>query len=452
MRTVSGLLLVFSASACHGLLDVSDPTVVRDQDVADASGADARRQNVVSILDFNAPMLAEEVARFTDEWVRDTPVGGFDYLDRRDSQAYEQQRGTNDNHLGLWDQVYWQTSIAIPAVRAYTPDSLKSDFLGQLYGIRGYSALQIAEDICSGLPLDDVSADNQPIFTGPLSTDSVLVVANAQLDSAVKYAHDTTRFITLARVAKGRALLDQGKYAEAAAVVAPVATSDMYATTGSNNLMGQDMTFRPWNRGGFNYAAGDAEGVNGLPFVSAHDPRIPTVVGGARATIPSDTLYRASNLTRSAPMVLASGIEARLIEAEAALHAGQGSWLSTLNVLRTDGTFTTAPNPNDASLTDTTWNAGTGGYAGLAPLADPGTADARVDLLYRERAFWLYSTGHRLGDLRRLVKNYGRNPETVFPTGAFVLGGTYQGATAIPFILASQRQSNPYITTGCTTR
>ena len=52
---------------------------------------------------------------------------------------------------------------------------------------------------------------------------------------------------------------------------------------------------------------------------------------------------------------------------------------------------------------------------GLDTLVDPGTADSRLDLLYRERAFWLLRTGHRLGDLRRLIRNYGRSAETVFP-------------------------------------
>jgi len=35
---------------------------------------------------------------------------------------------------------------------------------------------------------------------------------------------------------------------------------------------------------------------------------------------------------------------------------------------------------------------------------DPGTQVGREDLLFRERAFWLFATGHRLGDLRRLAR------------------------------------------------
>ena len=120
--------------------------------------------------------------------------------------------------------------------------------------------------------------------------------------------------------------------------------------------------------------------------------------------------------------MLASEVEARLIEAEAALRAGSASWLTTLNALRTDGTFeTTAATPPD-----TVWHAGSGGVDGLDMLADPGTAAGRVDLLFRERAFWLFLTGHRQGDLRRLIRQYGRFENTVYPIGLYSpLNGNY---------------------------
>ena len=43
----------------------------------------------------------------------------------------------------------------------------------------------------------------------------------------------------------------------------------------------------------------------------------------------------------------------------------------------------------------------------------------REDLMFRERAFWMFATGHRVGDLRRLSRQYGRDPETVWPTGPY---------------------------------
>lgn len=43
---------------------------------------------------------------------------------------------------------------------------------------------------------------------------------------------------------------------------------------------------------------------------------------------------------------------------------------------------------------------------------------ALQNLLFRERAFSLFLTAHRVGDLRRLVRQYGRGAESVFPSGA----------------------------------
>ena len=113
------------------------------------------------------------------------------------------------------------------------------------------------------------------------------------------------------------------------------------------------------------------------------------------------------------------------MEAEVALHNNDARWLTILNALRTP--------------------------AGLSPLTDPGTAAGRVDLVYHERAFWMYLTARRLGDLRRLIRNYGRSPESVFPTGAYILGGDYGRETAIGFNQTAESMYNKKITTGCTT-
>ncbi len=52
---------------------------------------------------------------------------------------------------------------------------------------------------------------------------------------------------------------------------------------------------------------------------------------------------------------------------------------------------------------------------GMAPLTDPGSASARLDLLFRERAFWTFGRGERLGDLRREIRVYGKTAAQVFP-------------------------------------
>ena len=127
--------------------------------------------------------------------------------------------------------------------------------------------------------------------------------------------------------------------------------------------------------------------------------------------------------------MLASGVEARLIEAEAALQAGDTArWRATLNHLRQTAF---------ASPLDT--------------VPDPGSDSARVSLTFRERAFWLFLTGHRQGDLRRLIRQYGRAPDEVYPRGSYPgAGGQYGTDVTLP-IPAQERVSNPLFT-GCLSR
>ena len=87
--------------------------------------------------------------------------------------------------------------------------------------------------------------------------------------------------------------------------------------------------------------------------------------------------------------------------------------------------------------------------AALPALADAGSASGNVDLLFRERAFWLFDRGTRLEDLRRLIRQYGRNAESVFPTGTFPKGGTY--GTDVNFPVTQAEQNNPNFT-ACTAR
>lgn len=441
---LSGLLLVLSSgvSGCHGLLQVTDPTLVQDHDIANAAGANARRLDVVYRFGPAIANMAKDVALMTDERTVDVATSNLNNaisslsLDRRNSEAFEAAnagRAYEDPHLGTGDQVVTTAAVAIPAVRTYAADSVRGDYLAQLFVMRGYTILQIAEDICPGFPINDI-VDNLPVFSAPFTTDSAVQYAITQLDSAIADVHDSTDILNFARITKARALLDLGQYTQAAALVSAVPTT-FRRVPGywPGNFFGQSpVSWNPSFTSIIRMPVGDSEGVNGIPFVHAHDPRVGTIYRAVRFTNSADSLFDQTKYTTvSDTMVVSSGIEARLIEAEAAINAGDPSWFATLNTLR--ATMITPA---------------------MAPIATmPTTKDAQIDLLYRERAFWLYLTGRRLGDMRRLIRNYGRDPESVFPTGDYPLqGGKYGTATAIPFIQAAEARYNPKITSGCTTR
>jgi len=420
-----------STTGCHGLLDVSDPSYIRDQDVANATGANARRVNAVINFMAYLPQTFSSVGLFTDELTYDSPpqsgVNPDKEFDRRSSDViYTDQFNTDDSPLANFAGYLGASSLAIPQVRLYSPDSVKGDYLAQLYAFRGYTILQMAEVMCPGFPINDVSPDNLPLLSGPYTTDSAITYAIAQLDSALANVHDSVLYAHFAHVVKARALLDVGNYSAAAAEVATVPSNFVFR---SDPTYGTSFTSYDNGNGTFygNYPMADHEGGVGLGFLSERDTiRAPYGYFGQRATFPADSLFvsRKYPYGGNTTVVFASGTEARLIEAEVALHNGSPTWLTILNALR-------AP-------------------VQLAPLTDPVDPDARVDLVYHERAFWLYLTGRRLGDLRRLLRNYGRTASSTYPTGAYLLGGTYGTETAIGFNVRAEGQYNSNITTGCT--
>ena len=76
--------------------------------------------------------------------------------------------------------------------------------------------------------------------------------------------------------------------------------------------------------------------------------------------------------------------------------------------------------------------------------AVPATQSDKVDLLFKERAYDLFLTSHRLGDLRRLIRQYGRGAESVFPTGAYFKGGVY--GSDVNFPVPFEEKNNPSFT------
>ena len=284
--------------------------------------------------------------------------------------------------------------------------------------LSGYSYLLFAEDFCSGVPFSTLTDDGID-FGQPQSRDEILAIALAKFDSALTFATANQRedLANLARVGRGRVLLNQAQFAQAATAVSAVPANFVYAIEGSTNSARQNNGIWNYTVNFFGFSVPEREGGNGLPWLSSNDPRLPWEDTGEVGFDGETPFFMQQKYpTKESETVLASGTEARLIEAEAALQVGNNTAaMQAINTLRQ--------------------------AAGLAPLATPGTAAARVDLLFRERGFWLYLTGHRLGDLRRLVRQYGRQEASVFPTGDYHKGGEY--GSDVNFPVSSDERNNP---------
>jgi hypothetical protein len=296
--------------------------------------------------------------------------------------------------------------------------------IGEMQAISGLMQLVLAEMFCSGVPLSTPGVDGEP-----LTTTALLQSAVAKLTEAATSAGSDATGKNLAAVLRGRALLDLGQFDAAATAVAGVPTNFAYRSEHSTTTDYQKNYTAVYMNENDGFLVSNREGTNGLDFATANDPRVPITGEGTVSRFDGQTpaWYYARFDTPSSSNVIASGIEARLIEAEAALRAGNAStWLAKLNAARAEAD------------------------AGLAPLTDPGAPAARVDLTFRERAFSLFLTGHRLGDLRRLIRQYQRTAESVFPTGAYHKDGLQLG-TDVQFVIPQTEKNNPKFT-GCIDR
>jgi hypothetical protein len=422
---VAALLL----AACNSdtLLRSNNPDVIDPGQLGTAQGASALYSGAIGDFAVAADGsgatgvgLVEAGAWFSDE----ARFGGTPpEVKQMDLRAVRKE-------ANAWQNMYLNLHRAREAAERAAAALAKFDAtdprIGEMYALSGLVHILLGEHYCSGVPFGTTVPELQ--YGDPLTRDQIFQRALSRLDMAKAVVANNTSAagVAVARleaVLRGRALVNLARFAEASTAVASVPTSFVYqvahgtATTRQNNFMFTDIFTAD------RLSVSDREGTNGLNFASAGDPRIPveipTTNGGLSRfdnVTPMVRFLKYNSL--SAPVVHASGIEARLIEAEAALNAGNPVlWLSKLNEARS-------------------------AMSSLPVLVDPVTPAARVDLMFRERAFWMFMTGHRTGDLRRLIRQYARSAETVFPTGPYHKDNLVRG-TDVNIIIPISEENNP---------
>lgn len=479
-RVAGVLLVVLGGAGCslEGLLNSDElPRNVTDPAITETPQG-ARFAYVGTLARFRAAFggngnFVHQTGILSDELMRFANNAVFPSLDRRELTT--SLFGIHTSYSGL-QKVRGQASQAIGLLTSYLPEDPWR--AGHLYALQGYAELFLAELYCSGIPLSTLDYGGDFTYRPGSTTDEVLAHAAALFDIALASAGDSARFVHLAQVGRARALMGAGAYAAAAAAVASVPDGYRYDVFYTDAIgvdsAAQDRNFARLSFGGsaqpWSFTVPDREGFNGMDWRSSDDPRTRADSVGTNTSRPIHYPNKYNTLG-SSPIVLASGVEARLIEAEAALQANpdDGQWLAKLNALRTNGTFevidsqavtdttvdsTTTPPDTTIDTTswtyDTLWHAGSGGVDGLAPLEDPGMADGRVDLLFRERAFWLFLTGQRQGDLRRLIRQYGRTQDAVYPVGLHPFEGLPYGPD-VTLPVPETEFLNP-LYTGCISR
>lgn len=413
--------VVLSGCDVNSLLEVTDPDTVNPGTLDDP----ALLQTVVNGArsEFIGAYAGGEsytsiTALMSDEYVSAGTFSTRNRTDRRDAFAISQGNTSDGTYIGL-HQARWAAQQAWARVEEF--EGTTDPRYAEMKALEAFTLVMLGEAYCSSAPVSNVAADGTFEFGQPQTSAATLEQAAA---IAGEVGSDN-----LASVVRGRALLNLGRAAEAAAAVAGVPDDFVYFTqhsvAGTQNGVwgladarrysipnGEGGTGINWRDIGTIYApAAGAEAASAGAIIQNGDPRIPIFEDtrlGFDETLESWGSIR--YVTRESELPAATGVEARLIEAEAALTSNPGQMISILNDLRAGLTANMAILAPEYTLP-----AG----AALAPLTDPGTADARRDLLFEERAKWLFLTGHRMGDMRRLVANYGLPVNTVYPGGVY---------------------------------
>jgi len=454
--TIAGLLagavLLAGCDVKQELLAPQQPGVLGPGDIAAAGapGAEALRvgaegglQQMVGGGTVNTENLWMMSDLLTDVW-----KSGDTFLERNETD----QRAIQTSN-GVWSSVY----IMAHRARGYARDAaaaLATSIPNQpgeqaeMWFIMGFAEMNLAQDFCNGVPFS-ITQGGLPQYQAGITNKDAFNLAITHFDSALTLAAGTDsvapRVKTATLIAKAQALVDLGQFAAAAALVptSAVPTTYQYATTYSQPTTSNEIWTLNASQSSARYVVGDSFDLKGrinnaLPFASAKDPRVP-ISGGASDKLSTPAIDKATPwvgafwTARTQPILVVSGLDARLIEAEAKLNAADYAGMMTiLNALRT------AP-VNIGPITP----------AAMAALPVPATKDAAVSVFFREKAFWQFGRGQRLGDLRRLVRQYGRSADQVFPTGTFHKGGTYSADMNAP--IPDSEKSNPLFT-GCIDR
>ena len=427
---IAALAGTLAACSPSDVLEVTDPDIINPTDVRSAAGADAVRLG--ALARFNTATTGGESlfllgGLFSDEWVNGDSFIARQEIDQR--VITPQNNFLTDANRAL-HRARLSAAQAIALLTEYKPEAAAYQ-VAEMHFIQAFTTNLMAEHYCDGLVFSTVQ-DGREQYGSPITTAAALEQALTHANNGLALITGSTandlRVRNALLITRGRILVNLNRLPEAATAVAAVPTNYAYTIQHSANTTTNQ--FWNFNNNARRYSVGNSEGTNGLNFATAADPRVPVCVGGTAAcNAILVTQNRRDDLSsplhvqmlwtaRESPVVIIRGVEARLIEAEAQLKAGNtaGS-LATLNAARTTVT-------------------------GLTPLADGASAAARENQLFRERAFWLFGSGHRVGDLRRLIRQYNRPSNTVFPVGAWHKGGNYGSDVTVPVPQAEQNNPN----------
>lgn len=339
-------------------------------------------------------------------------------LDRRDFLPTDALYSTADcAGLGTYTPINTARFTADQAYTAITgwtdaQVSNRQRLLGTSALYAGYSLVLLGEGYCSG------AINSGAELTSAQLLDSAEARFTAALTAAAAMPPSDTLSRTIANasyVGRARVRLDRGNKAGAAEDAAKVPlTFVLNATAAANNSRRYNRVYAQNNLG--NSGVTVAPAYRGLTVQGAPDPRVRVVDANTLASDQANRIFRQTRYAGlDAPLPIATGVEARLILAEA---QGAPLGVATLNALRARA-----------------------GVA-LPPLTAAEAADFPTTVL-EERRRELFLQGNRLFDLRRATLTPVPAPGTSYPAGGVISKGGVYGAQLCYPLPDAERAANP---------
>ncbi len=425
----TALLAGLTACSLDSVLTVDDPDVATPTSLATLSALPVLRTGAIGdfavALDGGDDNFITYTGLLSDELINAETFPTRIEIDQRGIQP------VNGSIDGVYRSMHRARTSARRAADAFAALDATNVSRLEVLNIEAMTTVLFSEQYCNGVSLGSLTSAGVTVYGDRQTGDQLNQLAVTIFDSVLTLAGANTAAAVVtqrnfASVGKGRALMNLNNPAGAAVAVAAVPTSFVYQLQHSENSARQNNGIFLTGAINRRFSVASVEGVNGLAYRTAGDPRVVAPRGTGTASTGFDgttPLFLPSTKypNRSAPTTVVGGTEARLIEAEAQLRAANAPGaLATLNALRAT-------------------------VAGLAPLATVNT-----DVLFTERAYWMWLEGHRLGDLRRLMRQYNRTVGAVFPTGSYFKGGVFGPDVNFP-IPVSEENSLTYLG-GCIDR
>src|SRR4029453_10006832 len=162
--------------------------------------------------------------------------------------------------------------------------------------------------------------------------DSALTIANALTGAK------PTAQVNLARIGRGRALVNLARFADAATAVTGVPADFKFELQHSDNSARQNNGVWALSINGGRWGVSEKEGTTGLSFRTASDVRVasrPRSLNSGNGFDGGPMFEALKYPARTTAITLTDGVESELIKAEAQLQAGNPTgFLATLNALR----------------------------------------------------------------------------------------------------------------------